>query len=136
LPSGLQPGFLLAVGTIEPRKNLRRVAAAYGRLDGAPPLVVAGKPGWAYGDTLDVLRATPGVRLLGHVDDPTLAALYRDAAALVFPSLYEGFGLPLLEAFAAGLPALTSDRGSLADLGAGAALVVDPESIDSIAAGM
>lgn len=136
LPEGLEPGFLLAVGTIEPRKNYRRLLAAYRRLAEPPPLVIAGQPGWAYGDTLDLLRAEPRVRLLGHVSDATLAALYRAAGGLAFPSLYEGFGLPLLEAMAAGLPALAGEAGSLPELAGGAALLVDPESEEAIAAGL
>ncbi len=136
LPAGLSPGFLLAVGTVEPRKNYRRLLAAYRQLPDPPPLVIAGKAGWAFGDTLELLRSEPRVRLLGHVDDPTLLALYRSAAALAFPSLYEGFGLPLLEAMAQGLPALVGDAGALPELAAGAALAVDPLSEEAIAAGL
>jgi glycosyltransferase involved in cell wall biosynthesis len=130
LPEGLTPGcFLLAVGTIEPRKNYPRLLQAYRRLKGqglSQPLVVAGKVGWAYGRALDDLRDEPGVMLLGHVDDPTLLALYRSASVLAFPSLYEGFGLPLLEAFAEGLPAVAGASGGLPELAGDAALLVDP----------
>jgi glycosyltransferase involved in cell wall biosynthesis len=137
LPEGLSPGcFLLAVGTIEPRKNYPRLLQAYRRLKGrgiSAPLVVAGKVGWAYGRALDDLRDEPGVRLLGHVDDPTLRALYRSASALAFPSLYEGFGLPLLEAFAEGLPAVVGASGGLPELAGEAALLVDPFDHHAIA---
>ncbi|MGH7904890.1 MAG: glycosyltransferase family 4 protein [Candidatus Dormibacteraceae bacterium] len=139
LPAGLEPGFLLAVGTVEPRKNYPRLVEAYRILkaDGpAPALVVAGRPGWAYGDALRLLREEPGVALLGHVDDATLAALLRDAVALAFPSLYEGFGLPLLDAMAAGLPAVIGDAGSLPELAAGAAVLVDARDPAAIAAGL
>jgi glycosyltransferase involved in cell wall biosynthesis len=139
LPDGLEPGFLLVVGTIEPRKNLPRLLAAHQLLRArrpVPPLVVAGRVGWAYGDALDLLRADPAVRLLGHVDDATLATLYRSASLLAFPSLYEGFGLPLLEAMLAGLPALIGDAGSLPELAGGAALQVDPLDADAIAGGL
>jgi len=139
LPEGLQPGFLLAVGTIEPRKNYGRLLAAYRLLRArgvAPPLVVVGRPGWAYGRTLADLRAEPGVRVLGHVDDATLRALYQAAAALAFPSLYEGFGLPLLEAMAEGLPAVAGAAGSLPELAGGAALVVEPTDVEAIADGL
>ena len=139
LPEGLAPGFLLAVGTIEPRKNYPRLLAAYRLLKargGAPPLVVAGRVGWAYGSALDELRAEPGVRLLTSVDDPGLLALYRAAGALAFPSLYEGFGLPLLEAMAEGLPALAGDAGALPELAGDAALLVDPRDVEAIAAGL
>jgi glycosyltransferase involved in cell wall biosynthesis len=136
LPAGLAPGFLLAVGTVEPRKNYPRLVAAYRRLRDAPPLVVVGREGWAYGDAMEVLRSTPGVRLLGHVSDAELLALYRGASALAFPSLYEGFGLPLVEAMREGLPALIGNRGSLPELAAGAALEVDAEDAEAIADGL
>ncbi len=139
LPEGLQPGFILAVGTIEPRKNYPRLLAAYralrSRID-APPLVIAGRPGWAFGDTLERIRTEPGVRYLGHVDDATLAALYESAAVLAFPSLYEGFGLPLLEAMARGLPGVVGNVGAMPELAGDAAVLVDPEDVESIAAGL
>jgi glycosyltransferase involved in cell wall biosynthesis len=136
LPVGIEPGFILAVGTVEPRKNYSRLLAAYRRLRSKPQLVIAGRPGWAYGDTLQKIQAEAGVRFLGHVDEPTLAALYRSASVLAFPSLYEGFGLPLLEAMAAGLPALIGKSGALPELADGAAVEVDPEDVESIAAGL
>jgi len=148
LPAGIEPGFILAVGTIEPRKNYSRLLEAYRRLrresvavmvngrPGVPQLVIAGRPGWAYGDTLDRIKAEPGVRYLGHVDDGTLSALYASAAVLAFPSLYEGFGLPLLEAMAHGVPAVIGNAGALPELGDGAAILVDPLDVTSIAAGL
>lgn len=139
LPRGVEPPFLLFVGTIEPRKNLVRLLRAIRRLRRrrtVPPLVVAGRPGWAYGTTLDLLRADPGVRLLGHVDDATLAALYRSATALCMPSVYEGFGLPVLEAMVAGLPVLVGNGGSLPELAGDAAVEVDPTDVGSIAEGL
>jgi glycosyltransferase involved in cell wall biosynthesis len=148
LPAGLEPGFILAVGTIEPRKNYRRLLEAYRKLrgesvpvlighrPGVPELVIAGRLGWAYGDTLERIKAEPGVRHLGHVDDATLAALYRSASVLAFPSLYEGFGLPLLEAMAHGVPAVVGKAGALPELGDGAVVLVDPENVASIAAGL
>jgi glycosyltransferase involved in cell wall biosynthesis len=132
LPEGLEPGFVLAVGTLEARKNYGRLVAAHAAIPGAPPLVVAGRAGWN-GDRAPV---GPGVRVLGHVDDATLASLYENAAVLAFPSLYEGFGLPLLDAMARGLPALIGDRGALPELAGEAALAVDAESTDEIAAGL
>jgi len=148
LPPRLEPGFILAVGTIEPRKNYPRLLAAYRHLrresvplllgdrPGVPELVIAGRPGWAYGDTLERIKAERGVRYLGHVDDATLSALYRSAAILAFPSLYEGFGLPLLEAMAHGLPAVVGNAGALPELADGAAILVDPEDVLSIASGL
>jgi glycosyltransferase involved in cell wall biosynthesis len=148
LPVGLEPGFILAVGTVEPRKNYPRLLSAYRRLRsesvpiiigdqlGVPQLVIAGRPGWAYGDALARIKAEPGVRYLGHVDDATLTALYRSAAVLAFPSLYEGFGLPLLEAMAHGVPAVVGNAGALPELADGAAVLVDPEDVASIATGL
>jgi glycosyltransferase involved in cell wall biosynthesis len=148
LPAGLEPGFILAVGTIEPRKNYRRLLSAYRKLrgeslpvligdrPGVPELVIAGRLGWAFGDTLERIKAEPGVRHLGHVDDATLGALYRSAAVLAFPSLYEGFGLPLLEAMAHGVPAVVGKGGALPELGDGAVVLVDPEDVASIAEGL
>jgi glycosyltransferase involved in cell wall biosynthesis len=136
LPAGLEPGFLLAVGTVEPRKNYPRLLRAYRRLDQPPPLVVAGREGWAYGEAMDLLDSTPGVRRLGHVSDAELLALYRSAVALAFPSLYEGFGLPLLEAMREGLPALIGSRGALPELAGNAALAVDAEDEAAIARGL
>jgi glycosyltransferase involved in cell wall biosynthesis len=148
LPPRLAPGFILAVGTIEPRKNYPRLIAAYRHLrresvplllgdqPGVPELVIAGRPGWAYGDTLERIKGERGVRYLGHVDDATLSALYRSASILAFPSLYEGFGLPMLEAMAHGLPAVVGNAGALPELAEGAAIVVDPMDVLSIAAGL
>lgn len=144
----IEPGFILAVGTVEPRKNYPRLLEAYRRLrresvavmingrPGVPQLVIAGRPGWAYGNALERIKAEPGVRYLGHVDDATLTALYRAASVLAFPSLYEGFGLPLLEAMAHGVPAVIGNTGALPELGDGAAILVDPEDVASIAAGL
>jgi alpha-1,3-rhamnosyl/mannosyltransferase len=98
--------------------------------------VVVGRVGWAYGDALDELRAEPGVCLLGHVDDATLRALYQSAAALALPSLYEGFGLPLLEAMSEGLPALAGAAGALPALAGDAALLVDPLDVEAISDGL
>jgi glycosyltransferase involved in cell wall biosynthesis len=150
LPEGIEPGFILAVGTIEPRKNYPRLLAAYrrlrsqpgalpmviGRKAGVPQLVIAGRPGWAYGDTLQKIRTEPGVRYLGHVDEPTLAVLYESASVLAFPSLYEGFGLPLLEAMALGVPGVIGKTGALPELAGGSAIEVDADDVDDIAAGL
>src|SRR5437588_8152780 len=146
LPDGIEPGYILAVGSVEPRKNYPRLLAAYRQLrgrgalpfiingrPGVPQLVIAGRAGWAYGDTLQRIAAEPGVRYLGHVDEPTLAALYESASVLAFPSLYEGFGLPLLEAMARGVPAVVGSKGALPELGMGAAISVNAEGLPAIA---
>jgi glycosyltransferase involved in cell wall biosynthesis len=145
LPENMQPGFILAVGTVEPRKNYPRLLAAFRQLrgrslpfiingrPGVPELVIAGRPGWAYGDTLQRIAAEPGVRYLGHVDEPTLTALYESASVLAFPSLYEGFGLPLLEAMSRGVPAVVGAAGALPELALGAAITVNPDDVNAIA---
>jgi glycosyltransferase involved in cell wall biosynthesis len=132
LPEGIEPGFILAVGTLEARKNYGRLVAALASIPDAPPLVVAGRPGW----NGERAPAGGGVKILGHVDDATLAGLYENASLLAFPSLYEGFGLPLLDAMARGLPALIGDRGALPELAGQAALAVDVESTEAIAGGL
>ena len=148
LPDGLQPGFILAVGTVEPRKNYPRLLEAYRRLRraavpmvvsghaGVPPLVIAGRPGWAYGDTLSRIQNEPGVRYLGHVSEATLSALYESASVLALPSLYEGFGLPLLEAMSNGLPAVIGRVGALPELAGDSAIDVDPEDVAAIASAL
>ena len=150
LPEGIQPGFILAVGTVEPRKNYPRLLGAFRQMrgrhgslpfiingrPGVPELVIAGRTGWAYGDTLKRIAAEPGVRYLGHVDEPTLSALYENASVLAFPSLYEGFGLPLLEAMSRGVPAVVGGAGALPELAEGAAITADPDDVNAIAAAL
>lgn len=135
------PGFVLAVGTLEPRKNLPRLVEAYGALpralQHAHPLVVVGAKGWRTGDTLDSLRSLGSrCQLLGHVSDHELAVLYRRCAVFCYPSLGEGFGLPVLEAMAAGALVVTSSVSSLSEVGGDAVEYVDPLSAESIAAGL
>jgi glycosyltransferase involved in cell wall biosynthesis len=134
-------GFVLAVGTLEPRKNLPRLVAAYGQLDEQlqreHSLVVVGALGWETGETLDALRSL-GSRctLLGYVSDAALAELYRRCAVFCYPSLGEGFGLPVLEAMAAGAAVLTSNLSSLPEVGGNAVEYADPHDTASIAAGL
>ena len=130
---GVPGPFLLAVGTLEPRKNLPRLLAAFAEA-GLPGhhLVVAGPSGW--GETLG--EVPPRVVLAGRVPDPVLRGLYELADGLAYPSLYEGFGLPVVEAMAAGTPVLTSTTSSLPEVAGDAALLVDPADADAIAAGL
>ena len=121
--------YVLAVGTLEPRKNLARTIAATARL--GVELRVAGPPGWGGVD-----RRGDHVRWLGYVDDAELAALYRGARCFVYPSLYEGFGIPVLEAMACGAPVVTSRGGACEEIAGGAATLVDPLDVASIAAGI
>jgi alpha-1,3-rhamnosyl/mannosyltransferase len=124
--------YVLAVGTLEPRKNLARLVEAMRDID--LELRVVGARGW--GDVeADVIR---GKRLmtLGYVPDDELARLYRGAACVAYPSLYEGFGIPVLEAMASGAPVVTSKDTAMAEVADGAAVLVDPEDVESIAAGI
>jgi glycosyltransferase involved in cell wall biosynthesis len=138
----LHGGYFLAVGTIEPRKNLPRVIEALQvvRSSGSEAqLVVVGAPGWGQTRLQQQLLSGalgPSVRYVGHVPDADLAALYAGAIALVYPSLYEGFGLPILEAMACGCPVITSACGGLAEAAGDAARRVDPRSVPDIAAAM
>ena len=116
---------MLAVGTLEPRKNLARAAEA-ARLAGVE-LRVVGAPGWG-GVSVDGWR--------GWVEDDELARLYRGARCLVYPSLYEGFGIPVLEAMACGTPVVTSRGGATEEVAGGAAVLVDPRDPAAIAAGI
>ncbi len=135
------PGFVLAVGTLEPRKNLPRLVEAYRRLDdelaARHPLVVVGASGWRTGATLRALDSL-GERCttLGHVSDAALAELYRRCALFCYPSLGEGFGLPVLEAMAAGAAVVTSNVSSLPEVGGEAVEYADPRDVDSIAAAL
>jgi glycosyltransferase involved in cell wall biosynthesis len=124
--------YLLFVGTLEPRKNLARlVGALRGRSD-LPPLVIAGADGW--GD-IDVPHSA-NVQFIGHVDDQHLGAVYAGASVLCYPSLWEGFGLPILEAMAQGTPVVTSIGTSTQEVAGGAAVLVDPLSEESIRNGI
>lgn len=140
----LPPRFVLAVGTLEPRKNLVRLVEAIGLLATRPAtrdvvLLHAGGYGWLAEDIVRAANAAAlrgRVRLLGRVKPDVLSALYRRARLLAYPSLFEGFGLPVLEAMVHGCPVVTSDRSSLPEVAGDAAVLVDPESAESIAAGI
>jgi glycosyltransferase involved in cell wall biosynthesis len=135
------PGFVLAVGTLEPRKNLPRLVSAYqalpATLQSAHPLVVVGPRGWRTGATMAALQSL-GERcvLLGHVSDEVLAELYRRCAVFCYPSLGEGFGLPVLEAMGSGAAVVTSALSSLPEVGGDAVAYVDPSDVDDIARGL
>ena len=144
-PPGLAPGLsaagdaadlggpaILGLGTIEPRKNLARLVEAWRLLDGDLGLVLVGGEGW--GDRPDL--ADPRIRRLGYVPDGEIARLYRGAAVLVFPSLYEGFGMPVVEAMACGTPVVASADPSLDEACGTAAVRVDPLDSEAIAAGV
>ncbi len=128
--------YILSVGTVQPRKNYRRLIRAFARLGSGLQLLIAGKPGWLCEEILAEARQYPHVNMLGLVQDEDLPPLYRQATLFAFPSLYEGFGLPVLEAMACGTPVLCSNRSSLPEVAGDAALLVDPESEKGLTAAM
>jgi glycosyltransferase involved in cell wall biosynthesis len=124
--------YVLTVATLEPRKNLQTLVEAHRLLDGDLVLAVAGGEGWGEQPLLD----GPRVRRLGFVDDAELARLLRGAALTVYPSRFEGFGMPILEAMASGTTVVASSHPSLDEAAGDAAVRVDPESPESIAEGI
>lgn len=140
---GLSRPYMLFVGTLEPRKNLINLLRAYALLPEALrqkwQLVIAGGNGWKLNHLENIiaeLNITQSVLLTGFVSDAELGALYANAKFLVMPSFYEGFGLPIIEANAAGIPALTSCLSSMPEVGGDAAFLVDPYSPASITNGL
>ncbi len=136
---GIARPYLLAVGNIHPRKNLGRLLAAWEHLRDedrdVPPMVWVGQRHWGSSPLLDRARVA-GVLLPGFVPPRHLPALYRCAEALAYPSLYEGFGLPPLEAMACGTPVLAAESSSLPEAVGDAAVMVNPESVDALADGL
>ncbi len=143
---GIGGDYILFVGTIQPRKNLERLVAAFSKLKKTKntklsklDLVIAGKRGWL----ADKIYSAPSrygvgasVKFLGRVPDDDLVVLYQNAECFAFPSLLEGFGLPVLEAMAAGTPVVTSNVSSLPEVGGDAAFYVDPRDVEGISSGL
>ena len=136
--------YILFVGTLEPRKNVQTLLRAFAQVIAETPqdgltLVIAGGKGWGgedYMSTVGALKLHAHVRFAGYVEDEHLPELYRSALLFVYPSLYEGFGLPVLEAMACGTPVITSNRASLPEVAGDAALLVDPTRPEALAAAM
>ena len=140
---GLTEPYFLFVGTLEPRKNLTRLLEAFARLPDSlrsrAVLAIAGGKGWGGVDVATIAERFgigDRVRVLGYVDDSQLATLYAHALFLAMPSLYEGFGLPLLEAMSHGTPVLTSNCASMPEVAGDAGMLVDPCDVDSVAHGL
>ena len=133
---GLPPEFILHLGTIEPRKNLRRLMAAFAEVRATSGrsigLVLAGKPGWMSEEILAQARSTEGVILTGLVDEEDMPALYSLARGVAYPTLYEGFGFPPLEALACGTSVVASNTSSLPEILGEVALQVDPVDTGAI----
>ena len=139
---GIHGDYILSVGSIQPRKNLVRLVKAYASLrdansgDKLPKLVLVGKCAWLYDETLRSLDET-GVResvvLTGYVPEKDLPALYSSALCFIYPSYFEGFGLPPLEAMKCGAPVIVGNKTSLPEVVGDAAIAVDPFDVDAIA---
>lgn len=143
LQFGIDRSYILFVGTLEPRKNLLRLLQAYASLHEFTRqkflLVLAGGQGWRLGDLkrhVADLKIESSVRLTGYVPDTDLALLYSQARCLAMPSLYEGFGFPIIEANAMGIPVLTSNTSSMPEVAGKAGILVDPNDVQSIRAGL
>jgi glycosyltransferase involved in cell wall biosynthesis len=142
---GINGDYILTVGSIQPRKNLARLIKAYASLRGdgsndkLPKLVLVGKPAWLYDETFRTLDETglkDAVILTGYVPETDLPALYSGATCFIYPSFFEGFGLPPLEAMKCGAPVIVGNRTSLPEVVGDAALAVDPFDVDAIAGGI
>ena len=139
---GILGDYILSVGSIQPRKNLQRLISAYARLRQArpehrlPQLVLVGKRAWRYDETLRAIQesgASDSVIVTGYVPETDLPALYSGALCFVYPSYFEGFGLPPLEAMKCGAPVVVGDRTSLPEVVGDAGLLVDPFDVNAIA---
>jgi two-component system sensor histidine kinase RegB len=140
---GIEGDYFLSVGSIQPRKNLVRLVKAYALLRGhdsnvkLPKLVLVGKCAWLYDETLRALEESgmkDAVVLTGYVPDEDLPALYSGALCFIYPSYFEGFGLPPLEAMKCGTPVIVGNKTSLPEVVGDAGITVDPFDVDSIAA--
>jgi glycosyltransferase involved in cell wall biosynthesis len=140
---GLSDNFILFVGTLQPRKNIKRLIEAFDKVIKSSgikqedlQLVIVGRKGWLYEEILNSpkeLGIEDRIKFLDNVEDEDLQFFYKNALCFVLPSLYEGFGLPVLEAMKHGCPVITSNISSMPEAGGDAALYVDPENVDDIA---
>jgi glycosyltransferase involved in cell wall biosynthesis len=131
--------FILSVSTIQPRKNYRRLIRAFAKIDPPHRLVIAGGKGWGYDHVfaeVDKQGLQNRVHFPGYVDDADLPALYSAADLFAYPSLYEGFGLPILEAMACGTPVVAGNQSSLPEVVGQAGLLIDPYDVDALAVAM
>ncbi len=132
----LSEKYILYLGTLEPRKNVESIIEAYKLSAISYQLMVVGSSGWKNKKLLKLIQETAGVKYLGYVTDEEKSVLYQNASLFVFPSLYEGFGLPVLEAMAVGVPVITSNRSSLTEVAGEAGYLIDPHNVAEIAEAM
>jgi glycosyltransferase involved in cell wall biosynthesis len=138
---GLPEAYLLFTGTLEPRKNITGLLEAYGKSRSRErlKLVITGKKGWLYDEifeTVKRLNLRERVVFTDFVDDDDLPSIYSMAKVFVYPSLYEGFGLPVLESMACGVPVITSQVPSIREVTGEAAILVDPHNVEGLAKGI
>lgn len=131
--------YIFSAGTLQPRKNISKLLEAYSMLPAESrknyPLIHAGNFGWLYRDifkTISRLNLEKDVRFLGYVNIDELKVLYENTFIFVYPSVYEGFGLPVIEAMACGAPVITSNRSSMKEIAEGSAVLVNPDSAEEI----
>ncbi len=129
--------FILSLGTLEPRKNIVGLVDAFNQIKSQVKLIIAGGRGWLYGDIYEAAGKSfkkGYIKFLGYIDDQDRLALYSLAELFVFPSFYEGFGFPVLEAMACGCPVITSANSSLPEITNGAAILINPYNVGELAA--
>ena len=137
--SGPRERIVLHVGAIQKRKNISRLVTAFEKLEPEWRLVLAGSMGYGAGEILSDIERSPcrdRIRILGYISDEALAGWYGRASIFAFPSLDEGFGMPVLEAMALGVPVLTSNSSALPEVSGDAALLIDPTNLDAISSGL
>ncbi|MFQ5849621.1 MAG: glycosyltransferase family 4 protein [Candidatus Binatia bacterium] len=131
--------FILSLGTIQPRKNYQRLIQAFAQMDSSVELVIVGRKGWLYDAILDEVtrqNLAERVRFIGFVAEADLPALYSAATLFAYPSLYEGFGMPVLEAMACGTPVIASNQSAVPEVIGEAGLLVNPRDVTAIASAM
>jgi len=128
----LKRGYFLSVATLEPRKNLKVLLNVYLRGQFDKELVIVGAKGWGDDEIHKLVMTNHQVRMLGYIPDEELPILYRGASCFIYPSFYEGFGLPVLEAMTFSIPTICSNTSSLTEVGGDAVLYIDPKSEESI----
>lgn len=136
---GLPERYVLSLATLEPRKNFPGLIAGFSRLDTDAALVIAGASGWLYRDIFRAAASSPAadrIRFVGYVHEKDKPGLYAGAAAFVYPSFYEGFGMPAAEAMACGTPVVASNSSSLAEVVGDAGILVNPSNATEIAEGI
>ena len=128
--------FILSLGTLEPRKNIVGLVDAFNQIKSQTKLIIAGGRGWLYGDIYEAAGSSPkkgSIKFLGYVDEADKPALYSLAELFIFPTFYEGFGFPVLEAMACGCPVITSANSSLPEITGGAAILINSYNVGELA---